>query len=263
MKTATVRLKGNGIQVMAAAGRFRGFKPIDENPVRTTQVKVDKLVEAFSSFHCGGDATEEAYERAEKTAKGMEYSAADIEGLSLSLATCSGHLFPATDAGLFLSALINNSREERFVLRLEHLEERLHYLGFHNTKSIMVHGSVGKHSGRGMASGHMVIKGDAGGFAGDRMKGGTIVVENNAASNCGHEMSGGKIVVKGDAHMPGLRMCGGKLILLGKTSMWVGIRMRGGEIHLRGDEDSITISEEFKGGKIFLNGKLYHGGGPE
>jgi len=104
-------------------------------------------------------------------------------------------------AGMFLSALINNGKDESYEIWLSdslatlgnHLNSSIAFFGYENTKNITVHGNVGWCPGYLMKSGEIVIEGNGGDYAGCFMEGGRLVVKGECGEWVGNHMSGGEI----------------------------------------------------------------------
>jgi hypothetical protein len=149
--------------------------------------------------------------------KELECCAKDVEAFSVQLAEFQHeNEFPAK-AGLFLSALINNSKDTVFTIQTYHLHTKIDVIGYRNRKDIVVNGGAGHCVGR-------------------EMKSGTITVNGNVGECLGDHMSYGKITVNGNA------------------GMWVGDEMDGGELRINGR--CSDISPLLRGGKVYFNGEL-------
>ena len=148
--------------------------------------------------------------------KGLGYSSRDITSLCLRLKIYESHKY-FDDSGVFLSALINNCNDAEFLLITLHLNKKLNFIGYKNTKKI-------------------IVKGCTQNWAGLEMSGGIIIVEENTKDFTGNYMSDGNIIIKG------------------KTGENTGSYMTGGVIRVAGKIES--ISELFVGGKIYCENKL-------
>jgi len=272
--------------VLALAGRFGKYKPEEEKEVRKIDVKEDKVLKqlkaAWRKFkHIGPpnlrrieEIYEYPYRHALKQVKGIRYSAKDVESFTLALIGFQREKNFSERAGYFLSALINNCRDTEYVVHTQHLVKKINYLGFKNTKNIVVNGNMGHSIGKCMKRGSITLNGDVGERVGWDMKDGTIIVNGNADVELGCGMEGGSISVNGNAGRGvGFRMMGGTLTIKGNAGWWVGCSMRGGiivvngnaghevgafmkggEIHLEGDYE--RIADDIRGGKIYHKGKL-------
>jgi glutamate synthase domain-containing protein 3 len=109
-------------------------------------------------------------------------------------------------AGLLLSALINNCEESSFVIHTDLLTQPLDYIGYGNTKNIIVQGDANHCVGRHMKNGTITVRGNAGSFVGEGMAGGVIIVEGNTGSRAGSSMTGGEIHTFG-SHIPVISSC--------------------------------------------------------
>jgi formylmethanofuran dehydrogenase subunit C len=152
------------------------------------------------------------------TVKDSGITAIDVEAFCVMLPEFQGEKNFSFKAGLFLSALINSSKESRFIVHTRHLAEPIDVLGYKNTKDIVVNGNAGHGIGIMMESGTIVVNGNVGECLGDRM-------------------SGGSITVNGD------------------SGIYTGDRMEGGELRVNGSIDD--LSPLFRGGNVFENGRPY------
>lgn len=220
--------------------RFGRYGPEQEQAVRMPEVveneTLRQLRDAWKRFDYNMQTVpEKNYATALIKIDKIECTAEDVRKFSVVLAEFQGEEKFAFRAGIFLSALINKSSGNDFVIHTNHLDVTLYYFGFLNTKNITVIGDTGGSFGSLMQGGNVAVKGNAGLYVGYRMQGGTIVVERNAANCAGDEMNGGIIVVEGNA-------------------AFVGRDMKGGEIHIKGNLTCLGI--DTKGGNIYHKGRL-------
>lgn len=163
-------------------------------------------------------------------------------------------------AGLFLSALINGSKEESFDIIVPQLRKPIINLLYQNRKDVTLHGNVGKWFARQMQDGSANLHGDAGPYLGIEMAGGTVVTYGTVAS-VGHRQHGGKIIVKGDMRPHssiGTEMKGGEITIensLSQHTGMVGTHMQGGRISA-GGSFSGEIARAMSGGEISLSGRV-------
>ncbi len=216
----------------------------------------------------------------------ISFTSGDITDLSFAFLEHQNDYHFNSNAGFFLSHLVNACPDEEFVIHTAHLESRIASIGIKNTKRIIVRGDVGAHCGALMESGSMIVEGDAGDSIGSFMKGGSIVVLGNAGLSAGNDMEGGSITIEGNAgdfagringgslivkgncgKCAGIGMKSGILTILGRAGVDVGSGMAGGEIRLEGDFGSIKDEgqECVRGGRIFHKGVQIwpNGGGSE
>ena len=150
---------------------FGKFKPEQEHEVRKFSVRnavnsetLMKLKDAFIAvnFNVFG-SYEQFFKQSLELIRKIKYASADITNFSIALhqfqdgacnkantLTVNGFYIKS---GFFLSALINNSREDKFTLITDHLEDRMDHLGYRNRKHITVKGNVGNLVGQGMEGG--------------------------------------------------------------------------------------------------------------
>ena len=243
MRTAIARenIRTNASQ-LAASKKFKRYKKEKGIYTRKTGVcqskGIKQIVDAWQRFgfehsHCI-EETDLNYKNALFVIKGLDYTAEDVTRFSLMLGKFQDEKDFKDKAGLFMSALINSSNEDDFTVYTSHLEEIM-FLGFSNSKNIVVMGLAGEYLCCDMKNGTVVVNGDALEI-GMQMKGGKIVIKGNASS-VGEEMNGGVVVIEGDVDM-----------------IWH--TLKGGEIHVNG-EIAYNCDESFYSeGKIFHKGKL-------
>ncbi len=198
------------------------------------------------------------YKAAMDTIKNIYYSARDVENFSIVLSEFEHEKYFSFKAGLFLTALINDSQERDFVIHTAHLSQEPSWLCLKNKKNVTVNGAVGTNFGASATGGVMIVDGNTGGLVGQEMNDGIIVVKGNGSRSLGNRLTGGVIIIKGDAeHSAGYGMVGGLIIIEGNAGFELGSRMCGGEIHLEGRYKS--LGEYFFGGRIYQRDNLIAG----
>lgn len=273
----------NAPAIVAASRIFGkyGHQPLHDT--RAHEVEINSAVQGMRAAWamCGDMKLEYSGKMHSKMLKRIEklrYSAKDIECFSVVLSEFQGELIFSRKVGIFLSALINNCKEEEFIIHTAHLDEPIDCIGYGNRKKIIVEGDTWINLGREMDAGEIIVNGDAddsvghsmrggsiivNGNAGDTigydMAGGSILVKGNAGNEVGHEMRGGAIIVTGDAGFrTGILMHGGKVIVKGHAALFAGEGMYGGELHLDGTFSDFreVLAYNIVGGKIFHKGEL-------
>ncbi|NYZ74440.1 hypothetical protein H0O00_04825 [Candidatus Micrarchaeota archaeon] len=203
---AGANVKGRGIvvpdaPVLAMANRFQIHAPETEKAVRKVEVVEDETLEkmkkAWKKCNYNYDWSK-YYSKMLEIAKRLRYSAKDVENFSLALVEFQGEKRFSEKAGLFLSALINNSKDTVFVIHTAHFAESINHIGYLNTKNITVEGNAGDYVGGLMTSGTITVEGDAGKKIGWLMKRGIITVKGDAGECVGSGMKDGKIYVNGE-----------------------------------------------------------------
>ena len=213
-------------ETLAAADQFRRYKRESRQEVRKADVKEDETLKAIKLAWLRlcedyvGDI-ETPYARAVELVHNLEYSARDVESFSLMLSELQTAHSSSHYDGLFLSALINMSKEDTYIVHTVGLNRPLNFLGYENVKNIIVNGDVGLRLGNGMKQGTININGNAGSCLGERMAGGRITVNGETG-----DVLGGP--------------CGN----------------RGGEIHLNGNFGQPSYAHISS--DIYHNGKLIH-----
>lgn len=244
---------------LAVRKRFERYKGEDEKTVRKPDVKEDEVLGQLKTVFKGCVITESLpniggeYDKILQLIGDIGYSSKDVEKFSIGLVE-----FEEDDCfrtvGLFLSALINNCKDNDFVIHTQNLRWLINSLGFRNTKNIVVNGNVGRFTGDDMQGGSIVVNGHTEIWLGVRMKGGSITVKGSTAQQVGENMEGGSIIVEGDTgHWVGSWMESGSITVKGNAGEDVGEHMKGGEIYLLGNYESIANIE---GGKIYHKGEL-------
>ncbi len=129
----------------------------------------------------------------------LDIKSKDVMAFSRRLKSYRHHPNIAKAAGLYISAMMAKSAETQFVVSPAGMEKPLDYLGYRNTKEVVVIGTAGARLGYGMTGGSIFIDGDAGIEAGAHMTDGTIWVQGDAADRAGLFMQGGLIHIRGHA----------------------------------------------------------------
>jgi len=265
--------------IVAAGSRFDKYKPEQEREVRKAEVKEDKALEqlraAWRNFgyeEGRKDWEKTNYKIALEQVKGISCSAKDIENFCIALAEFQDEMRFPHKAGYLLSALINNGKDSDYVIHVQHLSQAIWWVGYENTKNIVVNGDVGYSVGQYMKGGLITVNGNAGSQVGTTMEGGTIAVNGNAGWHVGSVMKGGTIVVDGNVgDEVGFGMEGGTIVVNGNAGRRIGEIMRGGTITVKGNAGNdvgdfmrngeIHMEGDYKGlSKIIEGGKIYHKG---
>ena len=224
---------------LAAAGKFGGFKPENENTVRSPVAKPDRtldgLLDAFVKFKMLSSFGDYRLDEAVKLVSRLPHSAEDVERFTIALPAYTECEDFVEKTGIFLSALINTSFGQRVVLHLRDLPE-LGCLGMENTRHIVIDGNAGHYCGKFMKKGSMTVKGNAGPSPGVDMEGGILTIEGNAGHSLGLNMINGKIIVYGDTdNHCGNGAQGGEIIVRGNTSTGCGANMCGASVLVQGN----------------------------
>ncbi len=266
---------------VAMARGFDRYKREAKREVRLPEVKenetLKQLKAAWKIFTIDGNnfGLYHNYDKILSLIRNIGWSAKDVEQFSLMLIEFQNEPVFHFKAGLFLSALINESADQEFIIHTTYLEKSIYNLGTFNKKIVRIKGDAGKDLGELMQRGHIFLEGNAcqgvgsgmrdglieiegnvEDYMGHAMKGGIIVINGNATFNVGDHMKDGMIIVRGNADIrTGCHMAGGIIkILGGYCAEYVGRSMRGGRIYVEGD--SCRIDKDIFGGEIFHKGKL-------
>jgi hypothetical protein len=193
---------------------FHKFKEREEkeevkNPIVKKNENVEKLKEVFK----GHLDWYETYRMKKVTGISIEYSKAlelikekginctskDIEEFSLELVAFEDHKEFKIGAGLFLSALINTSEDEEFIIHTRHLKKKINFLGYDTTKNIVIERDAGDWLGEWMKKGSSItVNGDAGRWVGHGMYEGSKIYFNGNYRSINNDIRhGSKIYHKG------------------------------------------------------------------
>jgi len=246
--------------VLAVGGRFGKYSPETDRDVRKPDVKQDeklaRMLEAWKAAHHTDIFVSphyQWYDFSENAIKDLEYSAQDVERFVIALHEYQDEEHFSSRAGYFISALINNCRDDEFALHLEAMEGIAH-LGEQNTKNLIIHGNAGSSLGHSMISGSITLFGDAGDHLAFGMKDGEVVVKGNARESAGHGMKGGVVVIEGNAtSRPGDHMEGGRLVVGGNAGWQPGFEMHGGLLWIKGNAQG-NVGAIMKDGFVLVEG---------
>ncbi len=154
------------------------------------------------------------YESSLKLIQGIPYTPDDIEELCAHMGLSKEVDFEQTaPMGLYLSALINASKERCFKLNLQQYQNRLHFLGFRlqEGKHLLAQGDLGNFAGAGLLGGCLEVIGSAGSWSGADMTSGRIRVTGDVLSKTGELMKGGLIQVDGQIQELARSRSGGEI----------------------------------------------------
>jgi hypothetical protein len=166
------------------------------------------------------------YEQVSKTIESLQYDQDDIEDFCLELDNSDKIPYMISGpAGIYISALINNSQETNIVLNLQDYQRTFHFLGYRlpEGKELILKGDIGDFIGAGIAGGRLVVEGSTRNWLGAGMTKGRILVSGHAGQKTGEWMRGGEIHVEGPIHSVGTVHYGGKIyrqgnLIVPKTS---------------------------------------------
>ena len=257
----TVKRSNAVTKTLAASDVFGKYKRERKEAVRAVDVKESEafkqILEVWKRFLFAG--LHPNYDIAIDLAKGLNYSAKDVENFSIALAEFQDEAYFDHRAGMFLSALINNGKDDSYTIRVSHISRKLIYLGYKNTKNVQVYGDLNADVGYGMKSGLLVVHGEVRARVGKEMKGGKIIINGNMEEMVGSDMNAGEIVINGDVGAyVGASLKGGKIKINGSVGYKVGEHMHGGEIVIRKNAGSDT-GAFMRGGKIIIKGNAGSG----
>ena len=151
----------------------------------------------------------------------LEYTFYDIEAFCAQMDNAERlQLMVPGPAGLYISALINNSKDGQFVLRLLDYRYNFHFLGYRLPEgmTLILEGNAGDFIGAALNGGSLVVNGSVGGWCGAGMLGGDIHVRQNAGEQTGEWMHGGVIRVNGSIGSIGETRYGGQILQPGQSA---------------------------------------------
>lgn len=150
--------------------------------------------------------------------RGLQYERYDIEAFCAELDSSDEfpYMIPGP-AGLYISALVNHSYENRIRLRLQDYQRNFHFLGYAlpKRKTLILQGNAGDFCGAGLQGGRLVVEGAVGNWCGAGMLEGQIRVSKDAGLNTGEWMHGGEIRVGGTIQSIGQARHGGRVLQSG------------------------------------------------
>jgi glutamate synthase domain-containing protein 3 len=159
--------------------------------------------------------------------KDMVYSSKDVTDFSITLAEFQEVYNFYVNAGTFLSALVNQCKDEDITIVTEHLSTPVGYLGYKNNKNVLIKGNIGDTVGYEMERGTIRIEGNAIRGVGKDMRGGVIIIEGNAGEEVGRFMYGGEIYLNGGYRSIGDIRSGGTIYHKGEILVKDGKAMAG------------------------------------
>ena len=215
------------------------------------------MKEAWEGFEFSDMPPHRNYLNALKAVQGKGFSAHDIESFSIFMSELE-HVAGFPDkAGFFLSALFNASADTMFKIHTAHIGS-ISYIGYWNTKEIIVDGDAGYSPGNNMQGGSITVRGHAGNETGAYMLDGRISLDGDAGDFTGYQMKGGSIYVNGNAgESAGILMQGGSMTICKNAKAFLGSEMADGSITVAGDAGD-HIGMTMRGGEIHVNGRIGH-----
>jgi len=225
---------------------------VAENP------QLEALVAVYEEWlHATSIHVDPSFALAKSILSLLDYSAKDVTDLSIKLSAYQQHE-KFSRSGLFLSALVNNGKELKYEVVTEHLNYPLSWLGFENSKELLVIGDAGNFLGKSMSGGSLELMGNAGQFAGEYLHEGSIVIWGNVDELFGHWMRSGSVEVHGNVGDYGCNgIDGGSITVHGDMGLVAGQGMDGGILQVDGKIEG--ISKSWRGGEIWRKGRLVRG----
>jgi hypothetical protein len=184
-----------------------------------------------------------AYSAATASIQELDYDQNDIEDFCAELDISDRVRYMISGpAGIFISALVNNAKEDRITLgRASKSKYPYGSAAFYAREDRITLAQISLREfhflGYKLPEGKVLtIQGDVGDFAGAGLAGGRLIIEGNAGNWCGVGMTKGKITVAKSA---------------GKD---LGAWMQGGELHV--DSRIWSLAKSCSAGRIYHHGKL-------
>ena len=200
-----------------------------ERIVRVKQEVMDNILESY--FHLIEEEAKDlvwlvehsrvvkTYNAAIEGIQDLHYDHDDIEDFCSQLDSSSKIPYMISGpTGIYISALINHSREDRIILSLQDYQRTFHFLGYRlpEGKTLVLQGNVGDFIGAGLSGGHLVVEGSTGNWCGAGMMNGEIYITKQTGQRTGEWMRGGEIHVDGSIWSTGKTVFGGKIYNRGK-----------------------------------------------
>jgi len=160
-----------------------------------------------------------------KSSAPSEIQSKEITEFSLLLEEHENKKYFENFTGYYLSALINSSRDKDFKIITNYLTKTIDWIGYENTKNIVVTGNAGWGVGNRMEDGEITVNGNAGWWVGWNMKDGKITINGNAGYGVGNRMEDGEIHLNGDYESLGGYISGGNIYHKGKLIVRDGRRL--------------------------------------
>ncbi len=159
----------------------------------------DGLHAVFASLlaQSGLDEPGVFYAKARECVGGTKAEPKDVMAFSNGLRHYRSKTSAGWKAGMFISALVNNSEHQHFVVSAGSAGQTLDYLGFRNEKNLVIIGHAGNRLGWEMTRGSIFVDGNAGNETGGRMADGKIWVQGDAGEKAGTGMRGGLLHIRG------------------------------------------------------------------
>ncbi|MFH0737048.1 MAG: hypothetical protein V1827_01130 [Candidatus Micrarchaeota archaeon] len=277
---------------MNMAGRFGRYSKEQGQDVRKSKTGDETLQKLLSEFktltsHCplGPDGYfyhDDYYRKIHSIVQAFPfpYRQEDIARLCVTMASFIEEIgaFGRADAGIFLSALVNNGPPGKYLLPQRQFDHPLAYLGIRNNPGheTVIDGDA-RRAGLKMTGGKVTVTGNCEGDAGTEMEGGTLIIQGDMEGDIGKGMKGGIIEVHGTMGVGTLSIPyqtirrwqsnrNTSTIRIPYNQHQIGVGMTGGEIHLnevvnhgrfrdKHGLDALGLDSVIHG-RIYLAGKL-------
>jgi formylmethanofuran dehydrogenase subunit C len=241
----------------AARKRFGHYKKVKSRAVRKAEVqeneKLKRILQVWHSCRSVPIEIGNEHKAMQEATKGLCCTANEIEAFCLLLSDFQDKEGFSNYAGIFLSALMHNGKDDEYVINIRHLDAKLNFISIFRQMNVTIEGDVDSSIGRRLKGGTLIIAGDVGPCLGEYMEEGDILVHGNADAKVGHSMSGGRITVHGSVRRhAGYYMRGGLIDVKGNAFINLGKGMSGGRILLGGDGHD--IGDRMTGGEIIVDG---------
>ena len=200
-----------------------------ERIVRTKQKIMDSILECY--FRLVEDEAKDlvwlvehsrvvkTYNAAVESIKDLHFDHDDIEEFCAQMDSSNKIPYMISGpTGIYISALINHTEEDRIALSLTDYQRTFHFLGYRlpEGKTLILQGDVGDFVGAGLSGGHLVVEGSTGNWCGAGMTNGEIYIAKQTGQRTGEWMRDGEIHVDGSIWSTGKTIFGGKIFNRGK-----------------------------------------------
>ncbi|MFH0737051.1 MAG: hypothetical protein V1827_01145 [Candidatus Micrarchaeota archaeon] len=256
----------------AMAGRFGKFDGEKEQPVREQKVTSNPLIEKLKvvwglTQSRPFESKYEIYSRMDESLKrkGICPTPDDVGAFCIAMKEFEETKPFQVTSGLFISALINNGPAGSYCISLDHIPERVYYLGTNHApgRDVAIIGGDICDIGWRMEGGSIIRQGDTIGAIGPGMKGGSITINGGLRGSVGKGMAGGLLIINGSLTLETYARASvdpnsyDYNVQTWEETDSIGEKMSGGEIRLNDVSPSLMAGIRHRtktGGKVFQHG---------
>src|SRR4030095_3116884 len=202
---------------LTANGRFGRYKGEGDIIKKDAELLDSSMKGLIKAWHALGTQTLALSDGPDRFVAGLPYNSGDVERFSIAVSAFSEEENFPLKAGRFISALINNSTDEKFTIHVGHLALAPDFLCYENAKDVTVNGDVNSEFGI-FNKGRITLNGNAGPELGSMVESGRIMVNGSVRSRAAESMKGGVIIVRGDTGRDIMKSAtGGAVLALGNA----------------------------------------------